>query len=114
MDKMDIIKALLCETAGPDTAGVATSKQTPFEIGKPYFVRTVTFHCTGMLKEIKGDFLIFEKAAYIGDSKRFFGFLTKWKDNNPEIEPFVSDLYVHMGAIVDATPWTQDLPETQQ
>ena len=92
----------------------SASKPVPFKIGKPYFIRTVTYHCTGLLVRIEGDFLVLDKAAFIADSKRFFGFLTDWKSNNPEIEPFTSELFVNIGAIIDASLWTQDLPEKQQ
>ncbi len=44
MDKLEIVKALLSdnEPSGP--------KVLPFEIGEAYFIRTVTYHCTGLLK----------------------------------------------------------------
>ena len=94
-------------------AGNKSGPETPFEIGKPYFIRTVTYHATGLLVDIKGGFLILDKAAMIADSKRFFGFLTDWKSNNPEIEPFTSKLFISVGAIIDATEWKQDLPDAQ-
>ena len=32
---------------------VIDGKATPFEIGEKYFIRTVTYFCTGKVKEIK-------------------------------------------------------------
>ena len=90
-----------------------TTGETPFEIGKAYFIRTVTYHATGRLVGIKGGFLILEKAAMIADSKRFFGFLTDWKNNNAEIEPFKGRLFINRWAVTDATEWDQSLPDAQ-
>ena len=112
---MDIKQlAQISELLDPTTKESSQQKQFPFKIGEPYFIRTVTYHCTGQLVRIEGDFLVLDKAAFIADSKRFFGFLTNWKDNSPEIEPFTSELFVNTGAIVDACRWTQALPEIQQ
>ena len=109
---MDIQKlAELAKILEPASTG---EKVIPFKIGKAYFIRTVTYHCTGLLVRVEGDFLVLDKAAFIADSKRFFGFLTDWKSNNPEIEPFTSELFVNTNAITDASLWTQDLPEAQQ
>ena len=46
-------------------------KETPFRIGQKLFVRTVTYHVSGEVKEIKGDFLVMKNAAWIADSGRF-------------------------------------------
>lgn len=88
-------------------------KPNPFRIGSAYFIRTVTYHCTGVVDRIEGDFLVMTSAAMIADSKRFFDFLTNWKDNSPEIEPFPNELYVNMGAITDATIWDNTMPSVQ-
>lgn len=91
-----------------------STTDSPYEIGECYFVRTVTYHSVGRLVDIRGDVLVFEKASMIADSKRFWNFLTNWRDKEPEIEPIPGLHFVHMGAITDATEWTQDLPEKQQ
>ena len=93
--------------------GATQGKVNPFRVGKAYFIRTVTYHCTGIVDRIEGDFLVLREAAMIADSKRFFNFLTNWKDNNPEIEPFKNEVYVNMGAITDATLWDSSMPSVQ-
>ena len=63
---------------------LAKNKETvinhPFEVGKQYFIRTVTYHLTGKLVEIKGKFLLFEQAAWIADSGRFTDSMKKGID----------------------------------
>jgi hypothetical protein len=38
--------------------GTNPNQPTPFVVGKAYFIRTVTYHLTGRVKEISGQFLI--------------------------------------------------------
>ena len=82
-----------------------------FEIGKSYFIRTVTYHLTGRLVAVDGEFLILESAAWIADSGRFMQALQEGKLS--EVEP-VGNAIVNKGSICDAFPWTHDLPEVQK
>lgn len=93
---------------------MAAKKETTlkaFEIGKAYFIRTVTYHLTGRLVAIDGQFLILEKAAWIADSGRFTQALRDGKLD--EVEP-VGQAIVNNQSIVDAFPWQHDLPEVQK
>ena len=85
---------------------------TPFEIGGKYFIRTVTHAHTGQVKEITGQFLVLEKAAWIADTGRFYDALKNTKFD--EIEPFTNDLILNMESIIDATLIDGDLPESQK
>ena len=59
--KTSLLEKLLEKALENETSGGETSvKQEPFEIGKAYLIRTVTYHQIGILKEIIGDFLIFK------------------------------------------------------
>lgn len=40
-------------------------------VGGSYFFRTVTYHLTGRIKQVLGNLLILEDAAWIADSGRF-------------------------------------------
>jgi hypothetical protein len=74
----------------------------PWEIGKKYFIRTVTMHLTGELVSVANNEIVLKDAAWIADSGRFNEAL---KDINKcsEVEPFQNHVIVGRGSIVDAT-----------
>lgn len=80
----------------------------PFEIGKAYLIRTVTYHQIGMLKDIQGDFLIFKDASWVADSGRFSNCISKGSFNEVE---FVGPMIINKAAIVDAFPWENKVPK---
>lgn len=84
-----------------------TKKETPFEIGKAYLIRTVTMTWVGRVDAIKGDFLCLGDAAWIADTGRFSdaaaGKLVALTAS--EVEPVPNGAIIGLGAIVDAIPW---------
>ncbi|HXC62654.1 MAG TPA: hypothetical protein VNV63_08265 [Nitrospiria bacterium] len=80
----------------------------PFEIGKAYLIRTVTYHQVGILKDIQGDFLIFKDASWVADSGRFSECLSKGVFNEVE---YVGPMLINKTAIVDAFPWENKVPK---
>lgn len=48
----------------------AAAKMHPFEVGKNYFIRTVTHHHTGKLVAVYDHELVLENAAWIADDGR--------------------------------------------
>jgi len=94
-------------------------KQTaeyPFEVGKQYFIRTVTYHSAGRVQAIVGSFLILEKGSWIADSGRFSNALKEGFENieNSEIEPYPGSWIVNIGSIVDACEYMHSLPVEQK
>ena len=83
----------------------------PFEVGKSYFIRTVTYHLIGKVKSTTGKFLTLEKASWIGDSGRFHNAIMEGKLD--EIEP-VEEAIVNTDSITDAFLWKHELPRTQK
>ena len=83
-------------------------KPSAFVIGKKYFIRTATYHVVGRLDEIYKNELVLSSASWIADSGRFNAALTS--GNFEEIEPFVNDVIVSRGGIIDATEWDHELP----
>ncbi|NTW31040.1 MAG: hypothetical protein HGB12_00120 [Bacteroidetes bacterium] len=83
----------------------------PFEIGDNVFIRTVTYHITGKVTEIKGKFVKLEKAAWIADSGRFSDALKK--EEFSEVEPFVNAVWINTDSIADFTFITR-LPDAQK
>ena len=74
----------------------------PWEVGKKYFIRTVTMYHTGELVSVSPQELVLKDAAWIADSGRFHEAI---RDVNKckEVEPFAKNVIVGRGSIVDAT-----------
>ena len=83
-------------------------KPSAFVIGKKYFVRTATYHVLGKLEYIYPKELVLSSASWIADSGRFNAALVSGEFQ--EIEPFVNNVIVSRGGIIDATEWTHELP----
>lgn len=84
----------------------------PFEIGKNYFIRTVTHHLTGKLLRVTSKELVLADAAWIADDGRFYDALKTGKLN--EVEPFPGEVIVGRGSLIDACQWLHELPRTQK
>lgn len=89
--------------------GVAS---TPFEVGKAYLIRTVTYFITGRVVSITGNFMVLNTAAWVADTGRFCDALNTGVLN--EVEPMPDGTIVALTAIVDAAPWAHDLPTEQK
>ena len=74
----------------------------PYQIGKTYFIRTVTMAQAGKLVAVTEKELVLENAAWIADTGRFMGALVS--GNFSEVEPFPEGerVIVGRGAIIDA------------
>ena len=84
----------------------------PFEVGEKYFIRTITMNHIGRVKKVTKKFLILEDSSWIADSGRWHDALKN--GTLDEVEPFIKDVFVGIGAIVDATPWDHELPQKQK
>ena len=83
---------------------------THLEIGKTYFVRTVTMHIVGKLTSINDSEFMFSPACWVADSGRFHKALSE--GILKEYEPFVNPAIVGRGGLIDATEWTHKIPRT--
>jgi hypothetical protein len=93
--------------------GSPQAKQSlPLKVGENYFIRTVTMYYTGKVKEILGDAVVLSDACWIADTGRFYDFLASGKHN--EAEPFVDDVIIPIGSIVDCTSWKHALIRVQK
>lgn len=92
------------------------SKSHPFEIGKNYFIRTVTMSFVGELKAVYDDTLVLSKASWVADTGRFHNMLKSGLESldAAEIEPFINDVIISRGALIDATVYNFSLPTTQK
>jgi hypothetical protein len=112
MSKQTILKQIesLLETG--DTLNFRQEFELPFNIGDAYFIRTVTYFATGRVKNIVGQFLVLEEAAWIADTGRFSDALSKGVMD--EVEPIDGEMFVNTGSITDAFPWRYSLPRDQK
>jgi len=72
-----------------------------WEVGKNYHIRTVTMSLTGKLKIVGEKELVLADGAWIADTGRFADYL-KNPLNASEVEPFVNDVIIGRGSVIDA------------
>lgn len=76
-------------------------------VGKKFYIRTVTYHCTGEVTKRIGAFIEMKNAAWIADSGRFSDAIKKGELD--EVEP-VGTMWVNLNSVVDMFPWKHKLP----
>lgn len=109
MNKIDIIKALLCESQGEQD-----EKEYPFAIGDKVFLRTVTLYYLGRIKDIKAGIVTLEDASWVQDTgSRLYDFLESGIDDKSEIEP-IGIAHINLGNMIDCLEWKHELPRRQQ
>jgi len=85
----------------------------PYEIGKGYFIRTVTYHYTGLLKKVYPQELVLTEAAWIADDGRFAQAMAGGEFS--EVEPYPADIEViiNRSSVIDACK-RETLPRKQK
>ena len=93
--------------------GKTSSKEHPFEIGKAYFIRTVTMTLVGKLEKVFDNELILSEASWVADSGRFNECLKYGleKSTSSEVEPFCDEVIIGRNSIIDCTTWSHKLPK---
>jgi len=97
--------------------GTKTSEETPFEVGKSYFIRTVGYFFVGTVDEIKGKFLILKNCSCVFDTGRYSDAIKDGKLEElsaSEIEPLPDETGVAIESITDFSPWLFKLPQKQK
>lgn len=85
-----------------------------WQVGKNYFIRTVTHHLLGTLIEVTPKELWMKDVSWIADDGRFMQAI---KDGTlSEVEPFPdgAEVPVGRGALIDGVIWIHPLPRTQK
>lgn len=85
---------------------------SPFEVGKAYLIRTVTLYYTGRVVNIVGKFVQLEEAAWIADTGRWAEASAEGDFN--EVEPFASNPWFNMDAVIDFHEISYKLPNKQK
>lgn len=111
-NKMEIDNLTVKEIKHIQSLLKGSGESHPYQIGKNYFIRTVTLFYTGKLVKVTSKEIVLEDAAWIADTGRFMDAIKTGKLN--EIEPFQDDVIIGRGSIVDATIWRHELPRSQQ
>lgn len=106
-----LVMKLLDSEAGVE-APAQVSCVYPWEVGKNYFIRTVTMHLVGRLIAATDKELILSNASWVANSGRFYDALKG--GGLDEVEPFVNDVIVNRASVIDATVWDHALPENQK
>ena len=107
----------LSELAGllmlKNTKEVEAKELCPWQLGKNYFIRTVTHHFTGRLIQVTQQELVLQDAAWIADDGRFSNAIKTGVFG--EIEPFPNgNLIVGRGSVIDAFELNAELPRSQK
>ena len=107
-----LLTALIESVLEDQSQASIPSQESAFTIGEKVFVRTVTYHLTGEIMDIRGGFLFLKDAAWIADSGRFTNAINNGDLN--EVEPTQGLIRVNIGAIVDVYEWNHPLPRVQK
>lgn len=91
-----------------------TTKKHPYEIGKCYLIRTVTQIDIGRLVAVYDQELVLEQASWISDTGRYHNALKNGVSELKEVEPYINNVIIGRGSIVDATIWHNELPKAQK
>ena len=94
----------------------STNKSHPLQIGKNYFIRTVTMAHVGKLENVYDDMLVLSGASWVADSGRLSDAMKSGLESlsNSELEPFVNDVIIGRGALIDMTLYNFPLPVKQK
>ena len=93
--------------------GNPAADDSHWEIGRTYFIRTVTHHLTGRLVKVTTQELVLEDGAWIADDGRFADALKSGEFK--EVEPFQDGaVIVGRGSLIDAQRVTFKAPRSQR
>ena len=102
--KIDEVEYVRKDSIKPELVVPKGDESNPFmEVGKEYFIRTVTHYFTGRLIWVGDKELVIEDAAWVADTGRFNEFVAGKIVS--EVEPFPkgSIVIVARGSLIDMT-----------
>ncbi len=87
-----------------------------FEIGKNYFVQTVTYAFVGRLSGLNENELRLDDPSWIADTGRFSNAFKEGfeKQSSSEIEPLPDPVIIGRNAITHVIKYNHDLPSLQK
>lgn len=101
----DTLARLIAAALGGSSGGASASNEatstSPFEIGAPYLLRTVTHIVTGRVVRVGPQEIVVAEAAWIADTGRYSNAIRS--GNFLEVEPYPDgEVVVGRGALIDA------------
>jgi len=91
-----------------------SSSEHPFEVGKNYFIRTVTMIQIGKLVKVMDKELVLENAVWVADTGRFTQALADGTVSEVELFPAGGQVIIGRGSLIDACVWLKDIPKEQK
>lgn len=88
------------------------TETAPYQIGKNYFIRTVTNYYTGKLVWVGDKEIVLDTASWVADTGRFMQAVLT--GTLKEVEPMGDGVVIGRGAIIDAIVITWELPTEQK
>jgi hypothetical protein len=87
-------------------------RQHPFEVGKAYFIRTITHHYIGVVREICELCIVMDNCSWVADDGRYHKLMRGVWDDKSEVEPYPKECLVPVffGAMIDSREWNFDIP----
>jgi hypothetical protein len=83
-----------------------------FKVGESYLVRTVTMIVLGRVVWVGDKEIEMEEASWVADTGRFYDAICN--GSLSEVEPFIDNVIIGRGALIDATIWKHKLPRVQK
>lgn len=85
------------------------SQSHSYEIGRSYFIRTVTMAYTGRVVGITDTDILLEDCAWVADTGKYHNFLVTGQAY--AVEPYPADVQVLVNrfSVIDASPWKHNL-----
>lgn len=110
VDEKTLLAALRIVLALNEKPAAATD--SPWVVGKTYFIRTVTHYVVGRLAAVYPQELVMHEASWVADTGRWHDALKTGTLN--EVEPSLAPKFVGRGSIVDVEEWNHPLPAAQK
>lgn len=76
-----------------------------WELGQPYFIRTVTHHFTGRLIKVTKSEIVLVEAAWVADDGRFNVTMSAGKVSEAEPYPQERKVIIGRSSLIDAAVW---------
>ena len=89
-------------------------KNTFFQVGKNYLIRTVTMIYTGEFVRLDGDNIIVKKAAWIPETARWMETVANGEFNEVEPYPDDAEVAINRQSCLDITKVSWKLPRDQK
>ena len=105
------LSSMFSKCNGVSVSPSTSNKRHDFEVGKKYFVRTVTNHYLGEVVEVNELCVVMVKVTWVADDGRFHKAMQGEWDSNAEHEPYPENMRVQLfyGAMLDANDWHHEI-----